>query len=156
MQSNSTPEYPGHTPAKSKRRWVLPTALAVAGVMVGAGLATASQGEPETITVEKPVQVEKVVTEEVEVPVTPDACITALDSADGLIDASGAVIGIAAGAFDLVPRAAEAGMNYDLAAAEQIAADGEEMGALIEEQTAIVGPLRADYDAAVIECRGAL
>lgn len=158
MQSNTTPEYPGHVPAK-KRRWVLPAVLTAGGFLIGGGLATAMQPEPETVMVDRPVEVEKVVTEtvteEVEVPVTPDACIVALDSADGLIEASGTVIGIAAGAFDLIPRAAEAGMDYDVAAMEQIAVEGEEMGALIDEKSDIVGPLRADYDAAVLECMGA-
>lgn len=157
FRPNTTPTIPGHTPSKKRRRWVLPTALTIGGFLIGGGLATAMQPEPETVMVDRPVEVEKVVTETVteEVEVTPDACTAALDHADGLIDASGTVIGIAAGAFDLVPRAAEAGMDYDVAAMEQIAVEGEEMGALIDEQTAVVGPLRADYDAAVLECRGA-
>lgn len=157
MQYNETPTYPNHTPAKKRRRWVLPTALTIGGFLIGGGIATAAQPEPETVMVDRPVEVEKVVTETVteEVEVTPDACITALDHADGLLDASLTVIDVAAGAFGLIPRAAEAGMNYDVAAMEQIAVEGEEMGVLIEEQTAVVGPLRADYDAAVLECRGA-
>ncbi|VXB24585.1 hypothetical protein [Citricoccus sp. K5] len=123
FRENMNPIYPGHAPANKKRRLVLPAALAVGGLVVGigtgGGLATALQPEPETVMVDRPVEVEKVVTEtvteEVEVPVTPDACITALDHADGLLDASLTVIDVAAGAFGLIPRAAEAGMDYDVA-----------------------------------------
>lgn len=152
---NTTTTYPGHVPPKNKRRWIAPTATGVAALLVGIGIGSAGE-KVETVTIDRPVEVEKVVTETIteEVEVTPDACITALDHADGLLDASLTVIDVASGAFGLIPRAAEAGMDYDVAAMEQIAVEGEEMGVLIEEQTAVVGPLRANYDAAVEECRG--
>lgn len=152
MQYNETPTYPGHTPAKKRRRWVLPTALTIGGLAVGIGIGAAGQPEPETVTIEKPVEVEKIVTETVET--TPQACLDAIDHADKLMLTLSDVGMLAAQYIDLIPRAFEAGMDYDLAASEQIIADMDELNTQLESIDGTTD--RANYDAAVEECRGAL
>lgn len=70
------------TPAPKKSRpWLLPTVVGVAALFVGFA---AGGGEPEVVTEEVEVVVEKEVVKEVEVPVevaNPD-CLAALDYAD--------------------------------------------------------------------------
>lgn len=162
MQYNETPTYPGHTPAKKRRRWVRPVAFSAAGVLtlfIGIGIgvsgsdapADASPAPTKTVTAEPIVETETV-TETVEV--TPDACIAAIDHADSLIAASVGVMETILPVFDMVPRAAEAGMNYDVADLELIIAEAEVMTDGITDSTDTVVPLRASYDAAVAECRG--
>lgn len=66
---------------KKKRPWLLPTVVGVAALFVGFA---AGGGEPEVVTEEVEVVVEKEVVKEVEVPVevsSPD-CLEALDLAD--------------------------------------------------------------------------
>ena len=137
------------TATKPRRRWILPTALTIGGLAVGIGIGAAGQPEPETVTIEKPVEVEKVVTETVET--TPKACLDAINHADELIlTISG--IGLLTSQFiDLIPRAFEAGMDYDIAASEQLV---EDMGELTSQLEGMDGTVdRANYDAAVEECR---
>lgn len=150
MRENTTPTIPGHVPPKNKRRWVLPTALTIGGFLIGGGIATAAQPEPETVLVEKPVEVEKIVTETVET--TPQACLDAIDHADDLMLTLSGVGLLAAQYIDLIPRAFEAGMDYDIAASEQIIADMDDLNSQVEGMDGSTD--RANYDAAVEECRG--
>ena len=161
MQYNETPTYPGHTPAKKSRRWVRPVAFSAAGVLtlfIGVGIGASGSDAPAdakpaptaTVTAEPIVETETV-TETVEV--TPEACLDAIDYADDLILTMGDVGLLAAQYIDLIPRAFEAGMDYDIAASEQIIADMDELTAQVEDMD--VATDRANYDAAVEECRGA-
>ena len=79
-----TDTYPAATygvppPVKKKRKWLVPASLLLCGMLLGGGIASASKPEPVTIVQEK--EVEKIVTKNVEVKVTPKECITALDLA---------------------------------------------------------------------------
>jgi hypothetical protein len=49
---------------------------------------------PAPVTITKEVPVDKIVEKRVEVPVTPQACLTALTHAGEIIDISGATVGI--------------------------------------------------------------
>lgn len=156
MQYNETPTLAGHTPAKKRRRWVLPTALAVGGLVVGigagGGLATAMQPEPETVMIEKPVEVEKVVTEtvteEVEVPVTPDACIDYIEFADSAIVAATTVIGIQGETLGLAGDVIGNPYLANDATAQQINDNTD----LVNEQTAHIESIAPDMVAARADC----
>lgn len=119
---------------KKRRRWVTPALLA-AGVAVGAALGAA--GEPAA---PEPEVREVTVTEEVEVPTTPQICLEALDRAETVIQYAAEGIGIMADGFDAASR-------YDVSGIEAATA----------ELDTLQGPLqvaRAEYDSASMECRG--
>jgi hypothetical protein len=75
--------HPPATPPKKKgwRIRHIAAAYGIGGLILGSALAAAAQGEPETVTVTKEVPgPERIVEKEkrVEVPVTPQSCLTAL------------------------------------------------------------------------------
>lgn len=105
---------------------------------VSAAAATETVTEtPEPKIEEKEVEVEV----EKEVEVTPESCIIALDT-------SGEAMEIAAQYVMLIPEAAEAGFDRDMAAIEDITTRMDEM-------TVKVNAAKADMGNSAIECRDA-
>ena len=162
MQYNTTPAYPGHTPAKKSRRWVRPVAFSAAGVLtlfIGVGIgasgsdapADASPAPTKTVTAAPIVETETV-TETVEVPVTPEACITALDLSGEALGLSGDVIGWQAEALMIAADALGNPFAADQASIDRIV----ELTGYIEDATAEVEAMTPAAGAASQECRGAL
>lgn len=154
FQPNPVPAAPqtGPTiePAPKKRpSWLVPVVVAVVAASIGYGAAggAPAAAEPEVITETKEVEVvkevevpvEKIV--EVEVEVTPAACLEALDLA-------GEGLGIAAAMVGHIQPAAMAGLNRDVPAIEAITADMAASNVQLEELT-------PKASAASAECRSA-
>lgn len=109
-------------------------ALAVIALLV-AGLSACSQ-EPET-------------------PETPDACITALNTAEELVTGPLTEQTIeSAGIAALVPEAFEAGYTEDVAKAQSISSDLEEIASRTETRTKEIEALVKEYNTAAESCRG--
>lgn len=149
FRPNTTPTMPGHVPAKRRRRWVAPTAIGAVALLAGVGIGAAGE-KTEVVTVEAE-PITKTVTEEVEV--TPQSCLDALDSAETLITTATDVGLLASEFIDFIPRAFEAGMNYDAVEAEAIITEMDAKTAEVEAMDATA--LRADLDAKTAQCRGA-
>lgn len=93
MRPNTTPEYPGHLPAKRKPRWIIPTALATGGLIVGSlftGLITTANHQARI-----------------------DHCVSALDTSGEAMYAAGEAIE-AAGNFDIYALETAANTLNDL------------------------------------------
>lgn len=139
---------PPTTPPK-KKRWFtnkliwVPALALFAGIAMGAG----TQPEPEVREVEKivtkEVPVEKIVEveKEVKVPVTPAACIEALDLAQTGFTYSSEAMGY-------MNDALQAAGRFDVAALEQANAD-------LETLNPKIGALKEPMLAATTECRAA-
>lgn len=131
MTDNATTYWPPQPqpPAKKKRKWLMPAALVLVGMMLGGGIASASKPEPVTIVQEK--EVEKIVTKNVEVPVTPKECITALDL-------SGTAMGSIAELGSIGKDGMNAAFTRDVSAIESVTARLKALNADMERQK---GPL---------------
>lgn len=162
MQSNTTPSYPGHTPAKKSRRWVRPVAFSAAGVLtlfIGVGIGVSGSDAPadakpaptKTVTAEPEVITEtETVTETIEV--TPEACITALDLSGSALVLGGEVIGHQSEALMIASDILGNPFAADQASIDRIV----ELTGYIEDATAEMEAMTPDAGAAASECRGAL
>jgi hypothetical protein len=106
---NSYPEYPGHVPAKRRRRWIAPTAIGAVALLAGVGIGAAGE-KTEVVTVEAE-PITKTVTEEVEVQVTPEACIEYIALSEQVYTLSSDMVGYSMDMLDAVD-------TVDVAAAE--------------------------------------
>jgi hypothetical protein len=113
---------PTHQPQqpKPKRGWLAPVLVAVA-LIFGFGVG-AIKPTPEPVTITREVPVDKIVTKEV--PVTPQACITALEGAGEIIDLSGKTIGVIS---DNVSAAAKLDVSALRANNEKVEANTEKL-----------------------------
>lgn len=106
-------------------------ALAIgAAASGGEGTETATASEPvptPTVTVTQPPQ--PPVTETVEVEVTPQACLDALDYAGQLLEGSAEFANITGRTLPLIEQALMAGLDYDVAAVEAITAELDSINA---------------------------
>lgn len=127
QQQQPGPPYGLPQGRKRKRKWVLPASLAVAGLLIGGGVGgVIGYGEkPE------PVTIEKVVEKEVEVPVTPTACITAIEDSAAMIDR---LLGLA----DISSAAISAVAEDDIPALDRQTQKVKDLNADIED---MAGPL---------------
>lgn len=143
-QQFNTPAAPTTQP-KTRKRWIKPTAIGAGAFLIGALIGAAGQPEPETVTKEVEVPVEKIVTEtiteevEVEVPVTPEACLEALDLSEQGFD-------LASQAMGYMSQAMTAASEFDIAGIE---AATVELEVLNPQITALADPMNA----AKAECR---
>lgn len=143
--STHIPAAPTTPPTKRKRFNIKYAAIGAGAFIIGSLLGAAGQPEPETETVtvtkEVEVPVEKIITEqvEVEVPVTPEACLEALDlSEQGF--------GLASEAMGYMSDAMTAASTFDIVALEAATA---ELEVLNPKLTALSDPMNA----AKAECR---
>jgi hypothetical protein len=135
----------------STAKWV--TALVVV-LLVGVGVGSAGAGEPETVTKEVPGPVEiKTVTETKEVATVPAECIAALDTAEEALGVAGEGLSIGGEFIALLPRTLEAGMNYDVAAVQQITAEADAKTRRMKGLTRRSEALSAQYTSASSVCR---
>lgn len=141
-QQFNTPTTPTTKP-KTRKRWIKPTAIGAGAFIFGALIGAAGEPTPETVTVTKEVEVpvEKIVTEEVEVevPVTPEACLEALDLNEQGFD-------LASEAMGYMGEALDAAANFDIAGLEAATAELEVVN---PKMTALADPMNA----AKAECR---
>jgi hypothetical protein len=129
----------GTPPQKPKAWWKKPVViLPVAAFILGSGLGAMNKPEPVRVEVPGP---ERIVEKEkrVEVPVTPAACLTALDLADE-------AFGYAAEAMGFMSDAMTAAGNLDLAA---ITKANEGLDRTTPKMKALKDPMQA----AKAECR---
>ena len=106
-------------PGKPKKKvgWKVPVILA-STLAIGIGAGAAIHPTPDPVVVTKTNTV--TVTETQDVPFTPQACIKALDLASK-------GYGITAGWPPLVAKAYEAGVNMDLAQAQEVLSEGKDL-----------------------------
>lgn len=100
-------------PARIRRR-ILAIGLPVVALLAGVGIGTSAAGgspEPRVETKIETREVEVPVEKKVEVPVTPDACIAALDEAEALNQLNIEAFDIVAGMFDSASNYDVAGIN---------------------------------------------
>ena len=128
-------------PVKKKRKWILPVAMLVGGLVIGSASAgsAASKAEPVATPTPQPT-ITKTVTQEVKVPTTPAVCLTALDRAGELNDLSSRF----AGAMGDVIKGVQA-----MSTAQITAANAKVDAVNAEMKT--VGP---QFVSARAECRG--
>lgn len=148
-----TPDRAPKPPLHKRKAIVLPIAGAFL-FLTGMGIGDATDPAAQTIVKEVPgpvtikevpgetiETVKEVKGETVTVKVTPQGCLD-------MIDYFGEMLTVTSGYIDLIPKAADAGMSYDVAAAEAVSAEMEDLAADTE---ALTGPVTT----ATAECRGA-
>lgn len=156
FKPNTTPEYPGHLPAKKKSR-KLKIAGSVAGgaavLLLGVGIGSAGSSTTTVTNVDEPkptvtvtatpepevVTETETVTEEVEV--TPQACLEYIDLSSEVFTISGEAMGYAGAALD-------AAINLDVVAMEAAA---EGLARSNDDIDKVSDPLITARE----ECRGA-
>lgn len=124
---------------------ILIPAVAVTALTVGA-LVGGSSGEPA------PKAETKTVTETVDS--TPQSCIDALDAAEALVQ--GPVVEQSSDTIilvNLIPKAFDAGVHMDEAAANSIITTMGEVNKRTESRNATIESLVGDYNAASDDCR---
>ncbi len=134
MENNSRP-------ARIRRR-ILAVGIPTLTLLVGVGIGTSATGgvpEPrvETIVETETVEVEKEV--EVEVPVTPAACLAALDEAEALNELNIEAFGVVADMFDAASSFDVSGINSGTAKLDALQPD--------------VASKVADYNVEATACR---
>lgn len=115
----------------SKKNIIITTTVAAVALFAGVGIGTSGQPEPRTET--------KIETKTVTKEVTTQACLTALENGENLIQLSGEGMIVMSGAFDT-------SIMFDVAALESITA---ELNALESDVTLA----RIAWDASVAECK---
>lgn len=100
------------------RRRILAIGIPVAALLIGVGIGNSAAGgvpearvETKIETREVEVPVEKIVEKKVDVPVTPAACIAALDEAEALNQINIEAFGVVADMFDAASSFDVSGMN---------------------------------------------
>lgn len=122
-------------------------AALVAGVVIGSsGTEQAAVAEPKI----------KTVTETVEVEVTPQGCLDAIEAGETIMgDEVPKFADITISFIGLVQRAAKAGMNMDAVAMGNIAEDVDGLTKDTQNINAELTPLVRDFKAGRAECKAA-
>jgi hypothetical protein len=145
-QQHAVPQYnvppmPPQKPKTSKlKRFGLPVGLLLLGLVIGGASGASAVPDPVEVVKEVPGP-ERTVTKEVkvEVPKTPQACLTAIDNAESIIQSSGRVVGIFSEILDAVKTLNVAGI--------------EAANPKIDAETATLNELRPKYQIARDTCR---
>lgn len=98
------PQQPAPEP-KAKKKWLLPAAFLIGGMILGS--AGAASAKPEPVVQTKT----ETVTKEVKVDTVPTICMTALDDADAAFANTGKVIGYMSDAMTAAGHFNVAGIN---------------------------------------------